>query len=587
MIRRRSKRIDTHPLNRETVEDLTNRILHAATRCPPRIEFLREISRMLIEFSGCEVVEMWVEENDIHSRCEAGRSPRRAFRFEMTSYTQNEADSQDHSNLERFCRNILQGHFDPSSPFFTKRGSFWTGDAGNPLPFTLETNGQTPVQRLCIGGNYPSLALIRITFGSDNIGLLQLKSEQRDYFSGDEIGSYERIAQTLGIALAHQKAEAALLERVKELTCLYGIARLAARPDTPLEEILQKIAELFPPAWQYPHIACASIVLNGQTYSTPGFQKCRQKQKADIIVSGEPRGVIEVAYTQKTPDLDEGPFLKEERSLIDAVAKQVALIIEQRQAEEDKSSLHDQLRHADRLATIGQLAAGVAHELNEPLSSILGFAQLVKKSSGLPKQAGEDIEKIVTSSLHAREIIKKLMLFARQMPPRETQVKLNQVVEEGLYFLEARCAKAGIEVVRSLSPDLPEITADPAQINQVLINLVVNSVQAMPEGGKLTVRTFSSEDHVALIVEDTGIGMSEDVKRQIFVPFFTTKDIDQGTGLGLAVVHGIVTSHKGSVKVESTVGCGTRFEIQLPMTAPADSEESEENGQKGTHPRCR
>jgi len=530
---------------------------------------------------------MWVKENDIHSRCEARHSPRRAFRFEMTSYTQNGAGSQDHSNLERLCRNVVQGHFDPSLPFFTKTGSFWTGDTGNPLSFTLETKGQTPVQRLCIGGNYPSLALIRITFGSDNVGLLQLKSEQRDYFSEDETGSYERIAQTLGIALAHQKAQAALLERVKELTCLYGIAQLAARPDTLLEETLQKIVELLPPAWQYPDIACASIALNGRKHSTPGFQKCRQKQKADIIVRGEPRGVIQVAYTQKIPDLDEGPFLKEERSLIDAVAKQVALIIEQRQAEEDKSRLHDQLRHADRLATIGQLAAGVAHELNEPLSSILGFAQLVKKSSGLPEQAEQDIGKIVTSSLHVREIIKKLMLFARQTPPKKIQVKLNQVVEEGIYFLEARCVKAGIEVLRFLSPDLPEINADPAQINQVLVNLVVNSMQAMPEGGKLTVRTFGSKDHVALIVEDTGIGMSEDVKRQIFIPFFTTKDIDQGTGLGLAVVHGIVTSHKGSVKVESTVGCGTRFEIQLPIAAAKSMEETDKNGQKGTHPHCR
>jgi len=256
----------------------------------------------------------------------------------------------------------------------------------------------------------------------------------------------------------------------------------------------------------------------------------------------------------------------------------VALIVEQREAEEDRSKLQDQLRHADRLATIGQLSAGVAHELNEPLSSILGFAQLAKKSSELPTQAERDIDKIITASLHARETIKKLMLFARQTPPRKTQVNLNQVVEEGLYLLETRCAKAGIELVRSLSPDLLKITADAAQINQVLVNLVVNSVQAMPEGGKLTVRTFASKDHVGLVVEDTGIGMSEEVKKQVFIPFFTTKDIDQGTGLGLAVVHGIVTAHRGSITVESEIGCGTRFEIRMPITTRPDSEESGENG---------
>jgi signal transduction histidine kinase len=128
-------------------------------------------------------------------------------------------------------------------------------------------------------------------------------------------------------------------------------------------------------------------------------------------------------------------------------------------------------------------------------------------------------------------------------------------------------------VVRSLSRDLPEITADPGQLNQVLINLVVNSVQAMPEGGRLTVQTLSGGDHVSLIVEDTGVGMNEEVKKQIFIPFFTTKDVDQGTGLGLAVVHGIVTSHGGSIKVESQVDRGTRFEVQLPLTTSQEATE--------------
>ncbi|MBU1652928.1 PAS domain-containing sensor histidine kinase, partial [bacterium] len=113
---------------------------------------------------------------------------------------------------------------------------------------------------------------------------------------------------------------------------------------------------------------------------------------------------------------------------------------------------------------------------------------------------------------------------------------------------------------------LPEIKADQAQLNQVLVNLVVNAIQAMPQGGKLTVRTYVSEDSLNLIVEDTGIGMSEEVRRQIFVPFFTTKDIDEGTGLGLPVVHGIVTSHLGLIKVDSEVGKGTQFIIQFPLS---------------------
>ena len=367
-------------------------------------------------------------------------------------------------------------------------------------------------------------------------------------------------------------AKAALTERVKELTCLYGIAQIAGQPDTSLEEIIQGIVELLPPAWQYPETAFARIILDGISYTTEGFCECRQKQTAEIIVGGVPRGFVEMVYVEEKAELDEGPFLKEERNLINAVARQVALVIERKQAEKEKLKLHNQLLHADRLATIGMLAAGVAHELNEPLGNILGFAQLAKKCSGLPDSAEHDIGKIETASLHAREIIQKLLVFARQTPPHKTHVNLNQVVQDGLYFFEARCAKAGVELIRLLSEDLPEITADPGQLNQLLVNLVVNALQSIPGTGKITVQTRFSGHNVYLIVKDTGTGMSKEVLDKIFVPFFTTKDVGHGTGLGLPVVYGIVTAHGGTIDVKSEPGCGTRFEIQLPAIESEDME---------------
>ncbi len=369
-------------------------------------------------------------------------------------------------------------------------------------------------------------------------------------------------------------AKAALTERVKELTCLYGMAQIASQPDMSLEEIIQGIVELLPPAWQYPDIASARIILDGIAYTTQGFHESRQKQAAEIIVDGISRGVVELVYIQGKPDLDEGPFLKEERNLIDAVARQVALVIERKQAEEDKLKLHSQLLHADRLATIGMLAAGVAHELNEPLGNILGFAQLAKKCPELPDSAEHDIGKIEIASLHAREVIQKLLVFARQTPPQKTHFNLNQVVEDGLYFFEARCAKGGIELVRLLSPDLPEITADPGQLNQLLVNLVVNALQSMPGTGRITVQTQYCDHNVYLSVDDTGTGMSKEVLDKIFVPFFTTKDVGHGTGLGLPVVYGIVTAHGGTIDVKSELGRGTRFEIQLPAIESEDMEKN-------------
>jgi signal transduction histidine kinase len=156
------------------------------------------------------------------------------------------------------------------------------------------------------------------------------------------------------------------------------------------------------------------------------------------------------------------------------------------------------------------------------------------------------------------------MLFARQMPSSKVRVNLNNIVDEGLGFFEARCTKAGIQLIRRLQPGLPEVNADPSQMTQVLVNLVVNAIQAMPEGGELVVQTLAGRQHVSLIVEDTGIGMSGEVMDRIFIPFYTTKDVNQGTGLGLPVTHGIVTAHGGSIHVASEVGRGSRFEVRIP-----------------------
>lgn len=242
------------------------------------------------------------------------------------------------------------------------------------------------------------------------------------------------------------------------------------------------------------------------------------------------------------------------------------LLVSLRQALERERSL---LRHADRLATIGQLATGLAHEINEPLANILGFAQLAQKAAQLPKQVAGDLGKIVKNCLHAREIITGLLTFARQVPPAKMRINLNEVITDGLYLIDSRCAKAGIQIVLQLAADLPEIYADSSQLHQVLVNLVVNAVQAMPEGGTLTIQTRAADHLVLLIVRDTGVGMTDAVKKNVFTPFYTTKDVGQGTGLGLAVAHGIVAAHGGAIRLESATGRGSVFEIRLPIGPPA------------------
>ena len=362
------------------------------------------------------------------------------------------------------------------------------------------------------------------------------------------------------------KTKAALQERVKELTCLYEVARLATKKENEsLANILQNIANIIPSAWQYPEITECRLLVNSQKISTNNYVGTGKKQVAEIIIGKEACGTIEVTYKEKRKEAFEGPFLKEERHLIDAVAVEISNIVERFKAQEERERLDEQLRHADRLATIGQLAAGVAHELNEPLGNILGFAQLASKNETLPKETVTDLQKIIVASLHARKIVSKLNLFARQMPSKFEKVSLNELIEDNLFFISTRCSKLGIQINKNLAADLPIISADSGQIIQVLTNLTVNALQAMPDGGILTISTKTMKNNVILSIEDTGTGMSESIIKQIFIPFYTTKDVDEGTGLGLSVVDGIIKSHSGSITVSSNADEGSKFTVTLPI----------------------
>lgn len=375
----------------------------------------------------------------------------------------------------------------------------------------------------------------------------------------------------------------ALRERVKELGCLYRIADIATKPGLALEEILQQVVELLPPSMQYPSMACSRLMIDGIYYCSSDFHISKLRISANIVVEYQPRGFIEIYYPDiKSPE-SLIAFLPEEEQLLKTIAHQISLVIERKSIEETNARLQEQLRHADRLATIGQLSAGIAHELNEPLSTILGFAQLIAADKSVNGECATDLQKIVNATLHAREVVRKLMLFSRQMPPKKERIDLNKLIEEGFYFLENRCSRQSINIVRDLDSDVPCIVADPGQMHQVLVNLTVNAMQAMPGGGTITIKTRKKKHNLEFSVTDDGQGMSADLIEKIFIPFFTTKEIDQGTGLGLSVVHGIVTSHNGKINVQSKPGQGSTFTVVLPINDNRESNEQTSDSHNGSH----
>jgi signal transduction histidine kinase len=183
----------------------------------------------------------------------------------------------------------------------------------------------------------------------------------------------------------------------------------------------------------------------------------------------------------------------------------------------------------------------------------------------MPAQAVGDLARIESASLHARDVVRKLLLFARQITPKAGRVAVNRLVQDVLAFFEARLREQAIGVDAALSGDVPDIPGDESQIRQIIMNLVVNAIHAMPAGGRLTLTTLCRGGEILLSVRDSGPGIPANIREKIFLPFFTTKDVDQGTGLGLSVAHGIVRAHRGRIMVGGREGEGAEFTVVLPV----------------------
>jgi two-component system, NtrC family, sensor kinase len=227
------------------------------------------------------------------------------------------------------------------------------------------------------------------------------------------------------------------------------------------------------------------------------------------------------------------------------------------------------LMESDRLAAVGELVAGVAHEVNNPLSSISAFAQLLLRDGSLGQSQRESIEVIRAETMRASQVVKDLLAFARRSEPQRAPLDLNVVVERSLRMRQYQFSEASVRVEADLADDLPSVMGDARQLQQVCLNLLTNAVQAMSPGGGgvLRVRSYAENGDVRLEVTDTGPGISSDTRARIFEPFFTTKKEGEGTGLGLSVSYGIVTAHGGTVEVVQTGSSGTTFRVALPAAS--------------------
>jgi nitrogen-specific signal transduction histidine kinase/CheY-like chemotaxis protein len=248
-------------------------------------------------------------------------------------------------------------------------------------------------------------------------------------------------------------------------------------------------------------------------------------------------------------------------------------ITERRQAEELQQRLQGQLAQSEKLAALGELLAGVAHELNNPLSVVMGHTLLLERTAADPATV-ERAAKIGLAAERCGRIVKNFLALARQYPPERQEVRLGRLVREVVEMLGYQLRVDNIEVTIDVAAELPVIWADPHQLQQVLVNLITNAHHAMRETAgprALTIAGGRAADDAGIWFEvtDTGPGIPPEVERRLFEPFFTTKPVGQGTGLGLSICKGIVEGHSGTIQVEGRPGRGAKFRIEIPIGAPA------------------
>ena len=496
----------------EQERELSVQFLRTVNESTSKEDLIHGALTFLQKQSGCEAAGIRLRKGDDYPYYESHGFPEEFVLLESSLCARDEGghpvlDSSGYPIMECMCGNVIQGRFDPSKPFFTEHGSFWSNCTTELLATSTEEDRQARTRNRCNGEGYESVALIALRVGDECLGLLQLNDRQPGRFTPERIGLYERLAGYLAVALAKVEAEEALRKAHDEL-------------------------------------------------------ETRVKERT---------GELMEAYEQLV------------------------------QETKGREHIEAQLRQAQKMEALGTLTGGIAHDFNNILAAIIGFTEVVRDHFAEGDRDRRHLDRVMEAGLRGRELIKRMLAFSRKTEQEKKPVLLSSIVTETVKFIRSS-TPATISIRTNGGTGSGMVFADPVQIQQIVLNLCTNAIQAMWEkGGALDVhvngRTVDESEgvrrgmkpgqYVTLAVRDTGVGIPPDIVDRIFDPFFTTKKVGEGTGLGLSVVHGIVQQHEGYIFIESEAGSGSTFTVYLPKVEAKLSgedfvEQSVPSGQNGS-----
>ncbi len=395
---------------------------------------------------------------------------------------------------------------------------------------------------------------------------------------------------------ALQKRTYDLGERVKELKGLYGTSQLIADPDSTLEGVFQGAVDLIPPSWQYPEITCARITFEGKEFKTANWKAPKWMQTADIITIKKKAGVIEVGYLEQKPEIDEGPFFKEERNLINGLARILGDFIERKMAEEERDRLNRELM--DKNKELEQIIYVSSHDLRSPLVNIQGFSKELDNAFKEVQRAldskdvspdikeelapyleddiPEALQYIQTSTIKMDSLISGLLQLSRlgRAMLRFKRLNMNHLVSEVISVFEYQIKEQDVKVEVD---DLPMCLGDGSQINQVFSNLLDNALKNLSpdRAGVIKITGRKEDKEIVYCMDDNGVGIAQEHQEKIFEIFHRLNPkTSSGEGLGLTFARKILDMHRGRIWVESEKDEGSRFFISLPRSKNKKRERS-------------
>ena len=487
--------------------------------------------------------------------------------------------------LECTCGMVIASKTEHVKQFCTPGGSFWTNDSHPLLEIPASEDPRLHPRNNCIHHGYSSVALIPIRNQERIVGLIQFNGKRKNCFTLTMIELLEGIASHIGEALMRKQSEKALIESEARYAATLSVLETGLWD----WQIPGRHAILSPAYYKilgYDNGEFLSSLDSWRNLVHPDDVERVDEHLRQCFASGTG---FSLDIRMKTKSGDWRWVSKHGKTIQkDADGKALRMvgtltdITERKLAEEDRKNMQIQLQQAQKMEAIGTLAGGIAHDFNNILGAILGYAEMVREDSSPESVAAGDLDQIILAANRAKDLVKQILAFSRQSETDKIPLQPAMVIKESLKLLRSSLP-ATIDIRQDIDAEAGLIHADPTRIHQIVMNLCTNAFHAMEEtGGILSVslktKALSAQDidgyhslkpgeFVELSVEDSGSGIPEEIKNKIFDPYFTTKQTGKGTGMGLAIIHGIVQTYGGYITCRSQVGRGTVFTIFLPVFA--------------------